>query len=510
MEAQEDMKDVTATCEHTTMLDGLCKKCKIYLCSQCQVADHYTHIEEIRGLDSLLTEAIGQYSRMGATLEKDIVSSKSSVKDGAIDSVLLEVEKRIADEYDKLTKDIQDLQEEQVAAFSSNPLVSKLQHDQELLSGEELTRLAAFDHKLGQTISTLLSALAEEKYEGVVGLLSEQTKVEYMKEAERFEGYYDRQQKFKKDFESLRTVRPKLAYNSKTIEELVQIRGVHEELTKLVLYEAKTNAVYVHIPKAHRVGRCETNRAQAPRKPAQARLEDHSLLLCGGKTKPKNYTSAAWVFDIVHKQARDVASMLMARAYHGIASKLDLEVFVAGGENATGLLNLAERYDVKADRWTPLPNLLEAKRNLTLCLCGEKHLYAIGGLGSHELASIEYLQVVDGHAWEPRQLARAPVLQKAAAVAVADNQILVFGGKAFGSHLQQTYLYDLPNATVIPKAALPIAATNISFNKSDNRKVETLVYATGNHKGQTFVYDTKADEWTLITNKQYQLSYNLD
>ena len=507
MSMQEEMKDVIGNCGHSDRLDGLCKRCKMYLCSKCQVASHFDHIEEIQGLDSLLTEAIAQYAQLSGALEKDLVASKSSVKDGAIDEALLEVEKRIADEYDKLAKDIQDLEEEQIAALRSNPFLSKVQHDKEALEGDSLRQLTAFDQKLGSTISLLLSALTEEKYEGVLGLLNEKTKEEYLKEAGEFDSYYERQRKFKKDVDTLRSVKPKLAYSTKTIEELVQIRGAHEEVTKLILFDGKTNAVYVHVPKTKRVIRCDIKQSNVTHKAAQARLEDHTLLLCGGKKKPKTYFATTWLFDIVEKKSRDGAPMHEERAYHGITSRQDLEVFVAGGECSRGLMSSAEKYDVKADRWDLLPSLTEAKRNLTLCLCGDKYLYAIGGAAIQELTTIEVFNTADTKGWEAKQLKGVPEIQKAGAVQVADGQIFVFGGKAWGKSLRQTYLYDLTNSIVIPKAPL---LSEAAFNKSDNRKVEGLVYATGNTKAQTNIYDLKADQWTTINSRQYLLSYSWD
>ncbi len=508
MSEAEPMKDIRTYCPHKDLVDGFCKKCSIYLCKNCQVKDHFDHISDIQGLDSIITDAVKEYAKMNSALDKHLLSSSNNIKDGAIDETLLQVEKHISEEYDKLLKDVKSVEEEQVRMIRGAPLFARLQKDKTALEGEDLKALEAFDHKLGTTIAQLLGALESEKFEAVAPLLDEGAKEKLQKEAQQFEPYYAKQKNFMKQLETIRSIKPKVAYDAKTIEDLVQVKGVHEEPVKLFLFDNKTNAVYAYHPKVKTVKKNEVKGTAIPTKHAQVALEEDTLFICGGKKRAGTYFASSYIYSETDNKFAAKAPMTQERAYHAIANRKDAEIYVAGGENATGLLDTAEVYDVKANAWKTLPSLTEPKKNVVLCLCSDKYLYAVGGHGKDgEVDTIEVLNVADIKAWERKTVKGAVAAEKLGAVQVADNQILIFGGKVAGKRSTAAMLYDIANGTAMPKSALK-AADN--FNRSDTRKFDGMLYATGNKKVRTHVYDPESDQWSIISEKDYTLKYNWD
>ncbi len=507
MATGEVMKDVDAYCPHKAAVDGFCQKCKIYLCKKCQVADHFDHIDQIQGLDAILTHAIHEYETMGSELEKNILTSNVGIKDGAIDETLLDIEKRIGEEYDKLLKDIKNIEDEQAAVIHGTSVLGKIQRAKEDLEGEDLKALAEFDKKLGTTISQLLGALESEKYESVAHLLTDGAKQDFTAQAKAHEGYYAKQQQFLRQIDVVKGVKPKITYNSQTVDELVQVKGVHEEVVRMLLYEPKGESVYTYYPKTKVAKKSDIGTKLAVRKYAQITLEDDMLFICGGKRKQKEFSAKCYLYVEAEKKLTEKAPMGVPRASHSLANRKDQEIYVAGGENTTGVVADVEVYDVKTNVWRPLPSLTEPKKNISLCIFADKYLYAIGGASVSELATIEVLNLVDPKAWERKVVAAAPAIEKAATIQIADNQLLIFGGKTGGKKTQACFMYDLSNGTFTAKDQVPIPA---AFNKSDTKKIEGRVYATGNGKGRTFVYDVSSNQWTMISEKDYTLKYSWD
>ena len=503
----EEMKDSEVYCPHKANVDEFCKKCNIYLCKKCQVADHYDHLDQIQGLDAVLSSAAHEYEMMGSALEKTLLTSNTGIKDGAIDETLLQIEKKISEEYDKLLKDIKGIEDEQAAVVRGTSFLGKVQRSKDNLEGEDLKSLMDYDKKLGTTISQLLTALETENYESVTGLLTEGAKQDFLTQSKKHEEYYNKQQQFLKQIEIIKGVKPKLTYNSQTIDGLVHVKGVHEEVVKMALFEPKSGSVYIYFPKTKIIKKSDLKTKLPLRKFAQILTEDETLYVCGGKRKQKEFSAKCYAYSESENAMIEKAPMAEERAYHGIASRKDIEIYVAGGENASGLLASVEAYDVKTNVWRSLPKLSEAKKNVALCVFADKYLYAVGGSAAAELNTIEVLSLIDVKGWERKTILNAPEVEKAGVVQVADNQILIFGGKSKGKKTEACMICDLSNGTIVPKAAAPVAS---GFNKSDTRKIEGMVYATGNVKGKTFVYDVTSNQWSMITDKEYTLKYSWD
>lgn len=514
MQALSPPIDSYKYCVHKAQIDGFCEKCNIYLCKDCQIAEHYEHIQQIQGLDRAFTQAIQEYSSMISTLDKYLNPSIQPIKEGAVDEALLFVEKKIGDEYDKLSQDIKDIEEEQVATLKNSPFLSKLQKEKEELEGEELDKISKFDQKLGITINKLLNALNSESYEEVLPILTEQSKSEFTKEAQEFEGYYEKQKKFMKHLDVLKSVAPKLNYDGKVIQELVQVRGVHEDIAKWKIYDIKDKAVYTFMPKLKTIIREEIADAKMFRGCGQCFIGNCTLLICGGKKKPKEYIKSCYTFSEGDTKFVNQNNMNYERAYFGITSKEDHDVYVAGGENNNSLINLCEKYSIADNKWENLPNLCEAKKNLTLCFAGETMIVAIGGfvLGQSEINSIELFRLpfINGTSkWEKQCIKNIEALNsvyfnKSGAIEISENQILIFGGKVTHKPMLRTFILDTNKMEISEKAMLPVGA---SF-KNGGVFYEGTAYAVAYKKKVTLVYDAKENNWGMIEEGQYNLKKN--
>eukprot|EP00826_Nyctotherus_ovalis_P059981 TRINITY_DN8387_c0_g2_i4.p1 TRINITY_DN8387_c0_g2~~TRINITY_DN8387_c0_g2_i4.p1 ORF type:complete len:504 (+),score=184.86 TRINITY_DN8387_c0_g2_i4:151-1662(+) len=500
----ELMQDLTQFCPHKEEANACCLKCATYLCKACQLNDHFDHIECIKGLDAMFSRAVQQYEMMNSELEKTLLKTESEMKDGAIDETLLKIEKKIIEEYDRLHQDIKGIEDDHLAMIENSPLVHRIQELKDSMEDQSYTALVNFDRKLQDTISKLLGALDKEDFESVAPLLTETTKDDFAAEFVKNKPYIERQKQLLKQIDAFREIKPKLVYNSGTIEELVQVKGVHEETVKLLLYCPDDTSVYAHYPKTKEYRKNPLKAKLVLRKFAQVVVEDDTLFFCGGKRKQKEFSNRCFIYECMDQRLTEKASMLKTRSCHAIANKKDEEIYVAGGMNNSGDLASAEVYSVKGNSWKFLPNIPQPKKNCTLCLLFDKYLYLIGGSSAGQ---VDVLNLHDAKGWETKSIANAHEVEKAGAVQVADNQILVFGGKSGGRKVSSCVVYDLSNGVAIPKAALPVAA---SFNKADTRKLDGMIYSSGNVKGQTYMYDISSNEWTVITKDKYTLKYSWD
>lgn len=501
----EPMKDLNKFCQHKEDVTAHCHKCEIYLCKTCQLNDHFDHIEDIKGLDVMFSKAVQKYEMMNSELEKTLLMTEAHMKDGAIDETLLQIEKKITEEYDKLNKDIKEVEEDHIAMIENSPLVFKIQELKDSMEDQSYKALIDFDKRLNDTITKLLGALDKEDFESVAPLLTDAAKDEFAAEFAKQEPYIERQKELLKQIDTFKEIKPKLVYNSRTIEELVQVKGVHEETVRLLLYCPDDNSVYIHYPKTKEYKKNELKPKMILRKFAQVVIEDDLLFICGGKRKAKEFSNKCFTYACIEQKLIEKANMIESRCCHGIANKKDVDIYVVGGMNESGELATGEVYNIRTNTWNSLPNISEARKNCALCILSDKYLYLIGG--DTKTSAIEVLNLNDPKHWETKNIVNAPIIEKAGAIQIADNQILVFGGKSNGKKVTTCLIYDLPNETVIPKTALPIPA---SFNKADTRKLDGMIYSSGNIKGQTYMYDSTSNEWTVTTRDKFTLKYSWD
>ncbi len=497
--------DERVYCPHKEQVEGYCKKCRTYLCHDCQMKSHYDHIQAIIGLDSVFTETIQEYNQLITTLDKQLAASKPRVHAGVVDEALAEVEGKVRAGYAKLTDEISQLEAENVEVIQRSPFLERLQREKEELEGEELARVEDFDRRLGETMSKLLMAITEENYEPVLPLLGDKTKTELLGEAHEFDPYYDRQQKFLKHLEVLKSVQPSVEYSGKTVEELIQVRGVHEEMPRLFVHSSRDNAVFVAVPATRSVFREEVFDAKLLPKAAQIVISDDlQLFICGGKEKYGRFSAAVYTFDTQENTVTAKRSMTTERARHGIAARGGCEVFVAGGENEKGSLCSSEMYDANSDVWRVLPEMSRPRKNPSLVVCSDTFLYVIGGTQDAP-NEVEVLDLTHPTGWTTKRIEGLKEVRKAGALELGTDKVLIFGGKTGEEKLCSSIVVDLKRSVATMGTGLAAPDT---FSRADKRRVGGSIYVEGNTKATMHVFDCGSEKWSIIADGPCLLKYN--
>ena len=95
--------------------------------------------------------------------------------------------------------------------------------------------------------------------------------------------------------------------------------------------------------------------------------------------------------------------MIVSRASFGCTFSLTRnEIFVSGGYSSGEVTKKSEKYSIAENKWTMLPDTVEAKCSQSLCVVDNgKYLYAIGGLSKLDnniqlLTTIERLDLNGG------------------------------------------------------------------------------------------------------------------
>ena len=123
-------------------------------------------------------------------------------------------------------------------------------------------------------------------------------------------------------------------------------------------------------------------------------LPSGMLVVCGGETT-EGTSSDCFVINPVSKNAAQLPSMLATRKHHGIGY-MDQKVFVFGGTGVgkthlgremCGALRQCEALDTETRTWTPLPELLEARKRVWATQWQDR--FYISGTDSPRIEMIE-------------------------------------------------------------------------------------------------------------------------
>lgn len=101
------------------------------------------------------------------------------------------------------------------------------------------------------------------------------------------------------------------------------------------------------------------------------------MFILGGEDKG-TYQGKNYLFNFVTLEFSERAPMLDARVEFGCIF-FGGSIFVVGGWKEQ-YLSKAELYNIHHDRWYPLPSLNEEREDISLCVVGEKYLYAFGNV----------------------------------------------------------------------------------------------------------------------------------
>jgi len=152
-------------------------------------------------------------------------------------------------------------------------------------------------------------------------------------------------------------------------------------------------------------------------------------------------------------------------------------VYAIGGESAEGVTKAIERYDSRADAWTPLTDKPTAVADVAAALIGGE-IYVPGGrtaLGNPTPIVEAYNPETD--TWKRK--APLPVPLSAYALAALEGKLYLFGGWDGAAYLDSVYEYDPVQDTWTARTPMPTARGFAGAAVADGK-----IYVIGGYNGQ--------------------------
>lgn len=213
--------------------------------------------------------------------------------------------------------------------------------------------------------------------------------------------------------------------------------------------------------------------------------------------------------DSTHKTAKK-HRMNYPRGGIGLAQYLGRVIYAMGGIDTDGACRLCERYDTAADRWHKLPQLLEGKYDICVCLL-EGSVYVIGGKSATvDLNTIERLDVSSEETgWKEVQisyLSEAWIHRRGwASCQAGPGVILVFGGCDDNTNKGECYQISLAyeNSEGCNMKAGQLAgrlkAEDAFVRLSSSEVSQGKIYAVS-FRQDIHVFDLRTKQWDMLPN----------
>jgi DNA-binding CsgD family transcriptional regulator/N-acetylneuraminic acid mutarotase len=193
------------------------------------------------------------------------------------------------------------------------------------------------------------------------------------------------------------------------------------------------------------------------------------------------------------------APLPTARANLAVASYAG-HVYAIGGENASGVTGVVERYDPTTDRWTPRASKPTLVTKIGAAVIGGQ-IYVPGGcLLSGEARTTVEIYDPEGNSWEERAPLPTPLC--AYAITALEGKLYVFGGWDGTRFVDTVYEYDPDADRWTAKRPMPTARGYAGAGV-----VEGQIHVIGGYDGQrdlavNEVYDSSRDNgeenpWTI-------------
>ena len=184
------------------------------------------------------------------------------------------------------------------------------------------------------------------------------------------------------------------------------------------------------------------------------------------------------------------APMPTARARLAVASYAGL-VYAIGGENASGVTGMVERYDPATDRWTPRASKPTLVTGIGAAIIGGQ-IYVPGGCMAYGEAKTT-VEVYDPErdTWEERAPLPTPLCDYA--IAALEGKLYLFGGWDGARFVDTVYEYDPDADRWTARRPMPTARGYAGAGV-----VEGQIYVIGGYDGQrdlavNEVYDPSKD-----------------
>jgi hypothetical protein len=200
----EEIKNDFGVCnpEHSEDLHNFCSKCEIFVCEECILETHHDHMDQIRFLKEIFTQARVYYTNILKKMELDdriqekhnklpVFGEYMTKIQEKIDKIYEELIKIILDHKQRLTNDI--LESSHIFNFKS------YQEDLKIITEKR----SKYKATLSSTIEKLTISIESQNYIENYNLSEELEKSEISKKIESIKGSSEKSQEIQSELEDL-------------------------------------------------------------------------------------------------------------------------------------------------------------------------------------------------------------------------------------------------------------------------------------------------------------------
>lgn len=208
-----------------------------------------------------------------------------------------------------------------------------------------------------------------------------------------------------------------------------------------------------------------------------------------------------------------LANMKIARANHGMEG-IGNSLYVLGGSNSSGYLDLCEEYDIANNSWRNIARLGERKKWISTCVFNSRYLYCFGGCINDKGEPSKLIECLDitnllAESWESIELTAGKELIKGSffigAMNISDSYILLFGG-ILKAEDDLCVAFDPVKRTFERQKGI---LKRDSFYRTRYGASGKNYVIVGCRDGDLHIYDKETRKWSLMVKKIWNPKYEI-
>ena len=475
-----------------------CIACKIYITPEAYVADHLDH--EVVDLAEKCTRSLAEYQKLSRTASLLSDRRQVHIKDESIEGIINEIRSKILKAKTELQNDINKSVNETADYLMKSPLVQEFSRVKTELSGKDDDQLTKVKLELSKLCKELLVDISENRYEAADKLIDPAKLKEYEESLKKLTDKASNDVDFIQEIRKLKQTKVVYSYNPLAVLGMIHVDAQVKKPSRVIQFDREKNTLNIYSPDTKKATSTKITLGFILPFRFVAIEASNNVYLNGGDNDHGVYLKSNYLYDELRGALLPLADMNEARSRHALVSVEGKHLLYAiGGENQKGVLKHCEFYEIAENKWTAGPELHEARCGLSACALGNV-IYAIGGWDQDYLATVERLDVSEpGHKWEVVKVGKKAGLkpvQIAGAIAISEDEILIFGGYQVNEALtKDTFVLNVKTMNVVKKAEMKEPE---AFIASEVKKIGDIVYAFGYEKGGVHIYDIVKDEWNFI------------
>jgi hypothetical protein len=303
----------------------------------------------------------------------------------------------------------------------------------------------------------------------------------------------------------------------KKAKEELQVAQVQQEQLMLQskfvhCFDPKTNVIYIYHIEASKIFRLSAKDSHIATNHDSVQIKNQICLSGGFDATAIQFVKATYMIEVVNNEVIEKsqrANMNVAKSQHKLVALTTNIVYSLGGKNQEEkCLNVCERFDIAANKWTRTANMNERKFYVSAASLNCVSLYVFGGYNGAAVNTIEELHPNVEDRWKILKLASATgwtPRDETASFQRSENEILVFGGiDTSGGCTDEVYSLDV-KARTLTRCEHSLAKREWFTIRSTSR-CNDLVYIFGYFTKDLHVYSLSARSWSLIPEAQWHYS----